>query len=242
MDYDDCARDYAETRSTIPWILNPLVRDTANLEPGGTVIEIGCGTGDYIIALAGASPQLAHKAFDLSRGMLDVARSRSSKVRFTQADADDRFPYGDCEAHMAFMVNVIHHLRRLKRMFEEAYRILRPKGLLIVVTDSETNIRVRSLTRFFPEVLKVEIERYPRLAELDRRAEAAGFLPEAREPAEGCYEIDEEFIRSAELKFSSAMRLISDEAHAAGLRRLREARKRGDRWFSCYTILRYRKP
>jgi len=242
MDYDDYAYDYVWTRSAVPWILAPLVREVGALVPRATVIEIGCGTGDYIIALAEMFPRHCYEGFDLSTEMLKLASRRSGRVRFVRADADAGFPYGDEEADVAFMVDVVHHLRNLSNLFLETFRTLKPHGLFVIVTDSEANIRARSLTHYFPEILDVEIDRYPRVADLARFAEEAGFRCEPPEPAEGYLELDDEFVSRVERKCSSAMRLISDEAHRTGVRRVREARKHGEKWFSCYTVLKYRKP
>jgi SAM-dependent methyltransferase len=75
-----------------------------------TVVEIGCGTGNYIVALADALPDYVYKGFDLSLGMLEVAQARSTRVVFAQGNADVHFPYPDGCCHLAFAVDVIHHI------------------------------------------------------------------------------------------------------------------------------------
>jgi SAM-dependent methyltransferase len=179
---------------------------------------------------------------DLSSGMLAVARSRSYRVGLIRADADSGLPLKAEAVDFAFLVDVVHHLKNLDNLFREVFRVLKLGGILVIVTDSEENIRTRSLTRCFPEILQVELQRYPRLVDLSLCARRSGLDCESAEPAEGYFEIDRDFISRVEDKCSSAMRLISDEAHRAGVARLEEARRRGEKWFSCYTVLRFRKP
>ena len=161
MNYDDYARQYASTRWAVPWVTSVLARQVRRLPGNAILVEIGCGTGNYIITLAAMFPGCASKAFDLSREMLAVARSRSASVQFVEGDADAGFPCSAQEADFAFLVDVVHHLRSLENLFRESARILKPNGILVIVTDSEANIRNRSLTPFFPEILDVELRRYP---------------------------------------------------------------------------------
>ena len=163
MDYDGYAATYANTRWAFQWVVKPLEDGMSRLKAGTLVLEIGCGTANYIAALAASRPDLHFAGFDRSVKMLDVARSRFGDVDFRSGDAEDRFPAEDGSVGFAFCVDVIHHIEDLEHFFREAYRILTPRGRFLVVTDSEENIRSRSLTHFFPEILDIELDRYPRL-------------------------------------------------------------------------------
>lgn len=242
MDYDAYAERYAHTREAVPWVLGPLEGAVRRLPAGAVVVEIGCGTGNYVAALAEALPEYDYRGFDASKGMLAVARARSARIAWTEGNADVRFPYPDAECRLAFAVDVVHHIRALDVFFREAARTLSPGGSLMVVTDSEQNIRERSLTRFFPEILDIELRRYPSVSWLHARAAAAGLDAGPVQPAVGDRVLDSHFVGQLEAKCSSAMRLIAPEAHRRGMERVREASARGERWHSCYTILAYDKP
>jgi SAM-dependent methyltransferase len=73
----------------------------------------------------------------------------------------------------AFAVDALHHLTDDPTFFAEVARILERDGTFLAVTDSEENMRRRSLTRFFPEILEVELRRYPALEELHVHAARA---------------------------------------------------------------------
>jgi cyclopropane fatty-acyl-phospholipid synthase-like methyltransferase len=101
VDYDRFAATYAWSRSTLPWVLTPLARLAAGLPPGAAVLEIGCGTGNYLrLTLGRGGPYVAageafRRAASGVRGLLQQhdpqhpAEDRRLVVR--DAQAADRF-------------------------------------------------------------------------------------------------------------------------------------------------------
>jgi cyclopropane fatty-acyl-phospholipid synthase-like methyltransferase len=136
-------------------------------------------------------------------------------------------------------VDVIHHITDLHAFFSEARRVLQTRGNLLLVTDSEETLRQRSLTRFFPQVMSVELARYPPIADLHRIAAECGLQLQGEEPAEGNVLLTDQFVRSLEAKCSSAVRLLAQSDFEAGMARVRVAQSRGETWRSCYVVLRY---
>ena len=165
-DYDEYAPTYAWTRRAVPWVVEPLATLVGQLDPGATVLEIGCGTGNDICALAAQRADLGYVGFDVSEPMLLEARKNSS-------------------------------------------------------------------------ILAVELARYPTLDSLHREAAAAGLQIVRQQSVSGSIPLDDEFLERLAAKCSSALRLISPEAYAAGMARVREAHTRRDRWLYCYTVLEY---
>ncbi len=242
LNYNKYAQKYAHTRWAVPWIAYPLISQARHLPPNAVIVEIGCGTGNYIIALSKYLPQFHYKAFDISEKMLDIARSTSNSIEFCIGDAESRFPYGDKEADLAFAVDVIHHIVSHDVFFQEAFRVLKPGGNLLIITDSEEDIQQRSLTRFFPDILKHELDRYPKIEVLHHNAISAGLAFHSSKKAEGYIDLDDDFISKLKDKCASALHIISEKAHEEGLNRVMTAQKMGEKWHSCYTILRYEKP
>jgi SAM-dependent methyltransferase len=239
MDYDAYAPTYARARWAVPWLVSSLAAEVERVPTRSLVLEIGCGTGNYVEALGERLPDRRYVAFDRSQGMLREATRRDGRGGYFRGDADRGFPVRSRSVALAFAVDVLHHLTDYAAFFGEVGRVLQASGAFVAVTDSEWNLRRRSLTRYFPEVLAVELERYPTLDELDRRALAAGLGPAGRALAEGHLELDDGFLGKLEARCSSAMRLIPEEAHRRGMERVREARQRGERWLSSYSVLRF---
>jgi SAM-dependent methyltransferase len=241
-DYDEYAPTYAWARWAVPWVVSPLARIVGALPADAAVLEIGCGTGNYICALVESRSELAYAAFDLSEAMLREARGRGSKVTFVRGDAAKEFPFPNQSFAVAFAVDVIHHIEDLPRFFAEAHRVLVPGGHLVIVTDSEDTLKRRSLTVFFPEILAIERIRYPTIARLHHEAARVGLRLVSEEQAAGRVPLDDEFLGKLEAKCSSAMRLMTAEQHAAGMVRVRAAGARGEQWLSCYDAVHYVRP
>jgi SAM-dependent methyltransferase len=241
-DYDSFAPTYAWARSAVPWVTEPLAEIAGSLPAGAAVLEIGCGTGNYIRTLARMRSDLVCSGFDVSEPMLQEARTRKSNVTFVTGDAEQQFPFPDRCISLAFAVDVIHHIESLGRFFAEACRVLVPGGHLVVVTDSEDTLAQRSLIAFFPEILQVELSRYPGIDELHAEAARAGLVLDSRKGAAGRVPLTPEFVAQLEAKCGSSMRLIAAEQHAAGMVRVRVAAERGEQWLSCYEVLHYVRP
>jgi SAM-dependent methyltransferase len=239
INYDAIAATYAQTRSAVPWVVDVLQKHITALPTGSVIIELGCGTGNHSRALAAALPQHHYAGFDQSLEMLKAARALTDKVIFALGDAQWRWPYVDAYADLIFNVDVIHYIKNLPIFFHEAARVLKPGRSLLIATDSEDDLHHRSLTYFFPESLSYELARYPKAAELYDAAISAGLSYHGAETIQGTRELDDDYIARLAAKCSSALRLISDEAHKRGLERVRQAQAQGQLWRSLYTIYHY---
>src|SRR5262245_29642157 len=97
----------------------------------GEVVEFGCGTGFYTPLLAAKSDRVI--ATDIAPGMLAVAKKRikTSNVTFQLEDCQvTSFP--DEMFNTAFISLVIHFTEPAKTL-AEMRRILKPRGLLIIL-------------------------------------------------------------------------------------------------------------
>jgi ABC-2 type transport system ATP-binding protein len=99
----------------------------------GELIELGCGTGFYTKVLAVNASHIM--ATDLSDEMLAVARTQLEDLQnVTVAKADceaTAFPDGKFDS--VFMANLIHVIENPSTTLQEAYRILKDGGLLLIV-------------------------------------------------------------------------------------------------------------
>jgi len=239
MNYDSFAQTYLRTRTAVNWILKPLLDEVTTLHPNSSILEIGCGTGNYIIELNEKVPDNNYFGFDLSEEMLRVARERNKLIEFTTGNADDRFPYPDKTFQLEFMVDVIHHITKPDVCFKEARRTMKENGVLLIITDSFDDMEKRSLTKFFPEILEIEMDRYPSVDELNLFAGTNGLQLIETKQLNGETELTDDFVSKLEQKCSSAMRLMPDELHKKGMARVKEAQKKKEKWYSYYTMLKY---
>jgi SAM-dependent methyltransferase len=214
VDYDGIAAEYARHRRLHPAVLRALagaVQKTTRL------LEVGCGTGNYVIALA-ATAGCPAVAIDPSEAMLARARRASDRVRF-QAGKAEALEFAPESFDLVFSVDVIHHVGDRPRYFREAHRVLVPGGKLVTVTDSEWIVRHRQpLADYFPETVAVDLGRYPADADLDEALLQAGFGATQRQQVEFSYALTD--LGPYTDRAFSCLRLIPDDAFRRGLERM----------------------
>jgi ubiquinone/menaquinone biosynthesis C-methylase UbiE len=216
IEYDQIARQYARHRRVHPEVLHCLVSQSG-IDSRSRVLEVGCGTGNYIAAVESAVG-CPCCAIDPSQQMLAAARGRSGHVTFRAGRAGQLdFEAGSFD--LVFSVDVIHHVSDHAAYFEEVFRVLGLGGLVCTVTDSEWIISHREpLAAYFPETVEAELRRYPRLTDLKALMEGAGFGGIEESLVEYSYEVTDSSAYAD--KAFSALHLISQEAFEQGLKRM----------------------
>jgi SAM-dependent methyltransferase len=117
---------------------NPAKLVGAFIQPGDTVVDMGCGPGFFTIDMArmvGPSGQVF--AVDLQAGMLQHVRKKAHRHGLA-----DRIVYHqcraegiglECQAHFALAFYMVHETPDPHRFFWEMRSILAPGGRLLVV-------------------------------------------------------------------------------------------------------------
>jgi ubiquinone/menaquinone biosynthesis C-methylase UbiE len=234
VDYDSLAKEYAQHRQVQPEVLRNLL-EGSSLGRTSRVLEVGCGTGNYIIALEQATG-CAGWGIDPSEQMLAKARERIHNAHLKPGEAEElEFPAEMFD--MVFSVDVIHHVGDREAYFQEAYRVLKPGGKVCTVTDSEDIIRQRQpLSTYFPETVECELQRYPRIADLRRMMIQTGF-GQLQEVAVK-FTFPSSDIQIYRDKAFSCLHLISPEAFDRGIRRMEQDLRAGPiRVVSSYLLL-----
>jgi ubiquinone/menaquinone biosynthesis C-methylase UbiE len=98
------------------------------------VLDVGCGTGALLAALAERAPEAGLSGIDLSPEMLKVARLRlGERAELHQARAE-RLPFADNGFDLVVSTSVLHYLADASAALLEMRRVLKPGGRL-VITD-----------------------------------------------------------------------------------------------------------
>jgi SAM-dependent methyltransferase len=125
------------------------------LPPAATVLEVGCGRGEFWWENRNSIPQgMEIRLTDLSSGMLAEARARLAPIlpgaQFEVADAHD-LEYANGEFDVVLAHHMLYHLRDRGRALAEFWRALRPAGLILAATNGKAHLeQLRQLERLSP--------------------------------------------------------------------------------------------
>ncbi len=113
------------------------------------VLEVGCGTGFFLLNLAQAGFIGEAHCSDISSGMVaqcvENGRRLGIEVQGRVADAE-KLPYPDGSFDLVIGHAVIHHLPNLTAAFNEFRRVLKPGGRLVIAGEP-TNLGDRIAAR-----------------------------------------------------------------------------------------------
>jgi SAM-dependent methyltransferase len=137
---------------------------------GQRVLEVGCGTGRLAEALE--ERELARVwAVDASEAMIARAKELGVNARVARAEALP-FKAGWFDA---VVMRMVLHLVDRPRAFEQAARVLRPQGRLVIATEDPDSFDGVWFARFFPSVPEIERRRFPSADALRLELAAAEF-------------------------------------------------------------------
>ena len=100
----------------------------------GKVLELGCGTGQFTIALNDIASEVV--ATDFSDEMIEFAKKKREnlkKVTFEKADALN-LHYDNKSFDSIFMANLIHVIGNAEKVIQESRRVLKDGGRIIITS------------------------------------------------------------------------------------------------------------
>ncbi len=131
----------------------PRMIDLLTPEPGGLILDAGCGPGVHSIRVA----ELGYSvwAVDFSESVLEEARGRAEaaavgeKIRFERADLTS-LPFDDASFDRIFSWGVLIHIPKITEALDELARITREGGRLAlqITNDFSMDRHLERMARF----------------------------------------------------------------------------------------------
>ena len=143
-DYSRQAIAYDSTRGASASVLSPL-RAALDGAPGPRLLDVGGGTGNYSLALAGEGWDPT--VLDRSEAML--AQARPKGLRAVAGDAQD-LPFEEGSFDAVMLISMLHHVASQELALREARRVLSPGGRLAALVFTREDIADAWCLEYFP--------------------------------------------------------------------------------------------
>jgi ubiquinone/menaquinone biosynthesis C-methylase UbiE len=225
VDYDQIASRYDRRYALHDY---PGLRATIRCAIAGLksprVLEVGCGSGQWLRLLASEGCEVA--GLDRSEQMLRRAAAEADgDLRVGVADA---LPWTELSFDLVLYVNAFHHFEAPEAALREAFRCLRPGGTLLSVgLDPHERAGRWYVYDFFPGTLAFDLARFPSRARRTTWLETAGFEGVSVRVAEQLQSSRsfEDAIRDGilERSFTSQLTALTRGEYQSGLERIRSA-------------------
>lgn len=129
-DYNTIAEEFSRTRQYILPEIRFLFEDY--IKPGQKILDLGCGNGRNLALVRENDGQ--YWGVDNSVELIKIARREHPNVNFQLAEALN-LPFSDNFFDFIYSIAVLHHIpsREFRQRFlQEAQRVLKPNGFLIL--------------------------------------------------------------------------------------------------------------
>jgi len=151
------------------------VIEKADLPPGGTLLDLGAGTGDIALAVRKTHADTRIVAGDFTVEMMRVGRTRpgGAALPWTAADALN-LPFADVSFDAVVSGFLMRNVADLPRALREQRRVLKPGGRIVILDTTRPPQNI--LSPFIRLHLKYVIPALGKL--ITGEAEAYRYLPE----------------------------------------------------------------
>ena len=137
------------------------------------ILDIGCGTGAFLARFS-PLPDLILAGVDISSGMIQTAKERLGQRADLRTGDSEALPWPDASFDTITCIASFHHYPNPMMAFREIYRVLRPRGQ-VVLADILLPTPIRQAANaLLPFIKTGDVHFYSR-QEISAMARQAGF-------------------------------------------------------------------
>ena len=135
--------------------LAPRFVDFAGIQKYGRVIDVGCGTGSLVQAIATSDREAEIIGIDPVQAFIDYCRTRfhNPRITFTTASALE-LPYPDGHFDHSLSLLVLMFIPEVGKAAREMRRVTKPGGTVAACTWDAEGLKMDSI--FFEEAIKLD--------------------------------------------------------------------------------------
>ena len=104
----------------------------------GKWLDAGCAKG-FLLKIASQHGWKPY-GFDVSAYAVREAQKNCPNAHLFVLNAEDKLPFGDGFFEVITALELIEHLRAPENFLEEAYRVLKPNGMLFITTPNASSL------------------------------------------------------------------------------------------------------
>lgn len=209
------------SKTVDPYLMAFVHRDFAKSPSPLTILDMGCGTGNQLVANQRALRAGVWVGLDLFQGMLRQAQAKTRDIGWIQADcvqpplADQRF---DFITHQF----ALHHVQDKATVMHAVYRLLKPGGRFVMTNIAPQEMPDWLYYQYFPAAFAIDSQDFLPKETLLELMHQAGFCSVTMDVEPMTYEQDlHDFLATVRRRDTCSQLLtISDADYHTGIRKL----------------------
>ena len=141
--FDELAPTYSS--KAFSFIKNKRVKFIRKfIDKNDKILEVGCGSGNLLRSIECDNIS----GLDISPGMVKEAKKTCPKGEFVVGDAE-KLPFNNNSFDKVIISEVLYYLPNLDKAIHEAFRVLKPNGVLLITSLNKKYNFVRTIVNLF---------------------------------------------------------------------------------------------
>lgn len=212
-------KDYSEAflahRVADIGLLNAVISNL-QLNKKMQLLDFGCGTGNYLLALQEKGYSNL-SALDKDDNMINIATART-KINVKKG-SHLNIPFSNNSFDSVMLIAMIHFIDDLECLFRNLNNVCKKDGRIVIVTQSYQQIDNRFYNRYFPSLAEIDKQRYHEPQNIISFAEKCGFLLKSIQDYSSGTDmiVDEAYYNLIKNKSFYVLRLLPDDEFINGM-------------------------